>query len=166
MLITGVGPGPPLFEANILLQPNTAPGHLRSLSGASSLYTGPLQSFRQRFRRSTDAGPMTQNPVNTAAATSKDAIVLTDAAVPVHTSDNMPLPRAEGEFVPESGAPSSQQVVPGASRWSFRSPFADWNPATGLANDNRASYASSVELSRNRSSNSGTLHRRGSSQGV
>lgn len=159
------GPGPPLFEANILLQPSTASGHLRNLSGSSTGYAGPFQSFRQRFRRSTEFGPATQSVPNAAGANSADAIVVTDAAVPVHTSDNMPLSQAVDSAAESSTAPSSQQETV-RSRWSFRSPFTDWNPATGLANNTRDSTANYVELSSDRTANNGTLHRRGSSQGV
>lgn len=166
LCIVGIGPGPPLFEANILLQPTAASGHLRILSGSSTSYTGPFQSFRQRFRRGADAGPALQALPSTAGANSADAIVITDAAVPVHTSDSMPLPKSADPVADSNVAPSSQQEQPGLSRWSLRSPFADWNPTTGLANDTRHTHSTSVELARGRSANSDTLHRRGSSQGV
>ena len=64
---------------------------------------------------------------------------------PLHTSDGV-LP---------GGMPSSSNE-PTLSRASFRSPFADWNPATGLANDTNQSRGS-LELAAARSGGIGRL---------
>ncbi|KAL3137713.1 hypothetical protein ABBQ38_004980 [Trebouxia sp. C0009 RCD-2024] len=109
---TSIGPGPPLFAATIPQCQWAAPGALPS----SSLQTpsGSLfQSFRQRFR-STDA----TQPAGGASGSNEPGIL------PLHTSDG----------VMPGGMPGSSNE-PTLARASLRSPFADWNPATGLAND-------------------------------
>ena len=158
MFVAGIGPGPPLFEANVLLFQNPAYGSAGPAGSLSGLQMTPLQSFRQRFRRSTDAAPDVLPKASAFVATPIGDVVVADAAVPLHTSDNIPVP-AIGGSNPEGGAASSSQQ----SRWSFRSPFADWNPRTGLASD---SHATAMEMARTSSSGNSALHRRGSSQGV
>ena len=67
---------------------------------------------------------------------------------PLHISDG----------VMPGGMPSNSDE-PKLSRASFRSPFADWNPVTGLANDTNQS-GRSLELAAARSRGDGRLRSR------
>ena len=70
---------------------------------------------------------------------------MNSALPPLHTSDGV-MP----------GGTASNSDEPTLSRTSFRSPFADWNPATGLANDTNQSRGS-LELAAARSRGIGRL---------
>ena len=130
---TGVGPGPPLFAAIIPSVQWPISGPLRSSSGPLRAPSGSLfQSFKQRFRASDASQPSSSHDMN-------------PAIPPLHTSDGV---------MPGSMPSSSHEPTP--SRASFRSPFADWNPATGLANDTNQSRGS-LELAAATSSGIGRL---------
>lgn len=114
LAFAGIGPGPPLFAATIPQCQWAAPGAFPS----SSLQTpsGSLfQSFRQRFR-----SPDASQPAGGASGSNDSQ----PGILPLHTSDG----------VMPGGMPGSKNE-PTLARASLRSPFADWNPATGLAND-------------------------------
>lgn len=115
-----MGPGPPLFAAIIPLCHWTSAGPVSSVPEPVCAPSGSLfQSFKQRFRL-TDA----TQPAARAFSRASSSFDSQEGVPPLHTSDGV-LP---------GGMPSSSNE-PTLARTSFRSPFADWNPATGLAND-------------------------------
>ena len=147
----GIGPGPPLFEANVPFRASS--GTLRTQSGLFQAPSGTLRSFKQRFRPSSE---FTQNGQG---ATSSFGIEHSIAPVPLHTSDGV-VPGGVMPVMTNNPLATEAPAAPASSRSFFRSPFADWNPATGIAND---SNPASVEMARSRSgmrrlrSNSGNM---------
>lgn len=148
---TSIGPGPPLFEANVPFRASS--GALRTQSGLLQAPSGTLRSFKQRFRPS---GESTQN---NQGATSSFGVEQSIAPVPLHTSDGV-VPGGVMPLMTNNPLVTEGAAAPASSRSFFRSPFADWNPATGIAND---SNPASVEMARSRSgmrrlrSNSGNM---------
>ena len=145
-----MGPGPPLFEASVPYREGS--DVLFTQSPPLRAPSGTFRSFRHRFRPSLDLTQPGQG------ASSSFAIDQSLAPVPLHTSDGV----VPGGVVPITMNPLTAEATaaPAPARSFFRSPFADWNPMTGIANDsNRAS----VEMARSRSgtrrmrSTSGTL---------
>lgn len=143
---TNMGPGPPLFEANVPFRQGSGAlsGPLRSISGPLRAPSGTLlQSFRQRFRPSSEAA-WNGEGASTSFGQSSD---MNTGVIPLHTSDGV-VPG--GLAVATINPVAAEAVVP--TRSFFRSPFADWTPSTGLANDTRDSNSASVEMSRAHSS--------------
>ena len=141
-----MGPGPPLFEANVPFRQGSGAlsGPLRSISGPLRAPSGTLlQSFRQRFRPSSEAA-WNGEGASTSFGQSSD---MNTGVIPLHTSDGV-VPG--GLAVATINPVAAEAVVP--TRSFFRSPFADWTPSTGLANDTRDSNSASVEMSRAHSS--------------
>ncbi len=139
-LPAGIGPGPPLFEANVPYRQGSGPLHSHSgpLSTPSRAPSGTLKSFRQRFRPSSDLA-RNGEPASSSNGQSMDV-------VPLHTSDGV----VPGGVLPVTVNPLAAEAA-APTRSFFRSPFADWTPSTGLANDTRDSNRASVEMSRSRS---------------
>lgn len=150
-LAAGIGPGPPLFEANVPFR--ASGGALLTQSGLLQAPSGTLRSFKQRFRPSSE---LTQN---NQGATSSFDVEQSIAPVPLHTSDGV-VPGGVMPVMTNNPLATEGAAAPASSRSFFRSPFADWNPATGIAND---STPASVEMARSRSglrrlrSNSGNM---------
>ncbi|DBB12634.1 TPA: hypothetical protein ACH3X3_005417 [Trebouxia sp. C0006] len=148
---TSIGPGPPLFEANVPFRASS--GALLTQSGLLQAPSGTLRSFKQRFRPSSE---LTQN---NQGATSSFDVEQSIAPVPLHTSDGV-VPGGVMPVMTNNPLATEGAAAPASSRSFFRSPFADWNPATGIAND---SNPASVEMARSRSglrrlrSNSGNM---------
>jgi len=150
-LAAGIGPGPPLFEANVPFRASS--GALRTQSGLLQAPSGTLRSFKQRFRPSSESTQSNQG------ATSSFGVEQSIAPVPLHTSDGV-VPGGVMPLMTNNPLATEAAAAPASSRSFFRSPFADWNPATGIAND---SNPASVEMARSRSglrrlrSNSGNM---------
>ena len=138
-LAAGIGPGPPLFEANVPFRASS--GALRTQSGLLQAPSGTLRSFKQRFR------PSSEFTQNNQGATRSFGVEQSIAPAPLHTSDGA-VPGGVTPIMTNNPLATEGAAAPASTRSFFRSPFADWNPATGIAND---SNSASVEMARSRS---------------
>ena len=139
-LAAGIGPGPPLFEASVPYVHGLASHGSQNLSASfRTAPSGSFRSFRQRSRASSESFRSEQAAPGRFAPDNQQVL----EPVPLHTSDGV-IP---GTAAPVISGPIAEE--PNAPQRSFfRSPFADWNPATGLANDTTDSSRASVEMTR------------------